>query len=882
MSLRRFSQRAMLSRPGRTILTIASIVIGVAAVVSVSIVTATTRESYQVMFAAVRGKTSLEVVRQDTRPISAEMVEKMAQVPGVEGAVPVVQRQSRLTIKADKEDKEDKRVLLQVLGIDPEKDSLVRDMEVIDGRPLKANDGDKILLEADFARNLNIQVGDEVKMLTTKGEGGAGAKKMEVVGLVRMSGGGAMIQTGLVFMPVKRAAYRFLGKDRETGKDQITSVQIVAKKDVDLAALQARIEPLLGEGEEVHEPKGGAKVLQETLLPTEQGLTLTTAFTLLLSAFIILNTFLMNVGERRRQLAIMRAVGATRNQIAGMLVGESLLLAAIGTAVGILMGLGIAYLLVTALSKLLDISLPSPVQYMLLPGPYIWAVVFGFAVSLIGALFPAIRAWRVSPLEGLSHVSKQDMTTVPPLHIAIGFVITLVGCVLIGLGIAGKIPIDIPQYGAVAQLIGIVLMYPLVLPLFSYWSSLLMRWRRPVETNLALKQILRHRGRTSLTVGVLFIAGATGVAMAHSILDSVRNLKEWYRKALVADYYVRSMLPSMSSGTSAILPEGIEGPLNNLEKSGDIAYLDRARMLEAEAKVAERNGPVDATKTIPDDLKLILIIRQSHEPKNNPFDLISPQDPRQRQNILQPMREGEVIIGNIAAARLQVREGDMLEIGGSEGSHRVRICGVTNDYLAAGITLYMDWDVGKKLLKFEGVDGYIIRANPRELLALKPKLEAICKEYDVLLVSQAELGQKVNRISNGISGCLWGLIALGFIVAAFGVVNTLSMNVLEQTRELGLLRIVAMTRAQVRRTISIQALIIGAVGLIPGVVFGLGIAYIINLAMEPSNGRPIEFTLHPGLMLFALVGSMLITWFAAVIPARRAASVDLAQALHYE
>jgi putative ABC transport system permease protein len=105
---------------------------------------------------------------------------------------------------------------------------------------------------------------------------------------------------------------------------------------------------------------------------------------------------------------------------------------------------------------------------------------------------------------------------------------------------------------------------------------------------------------------------------------------------------------------------------------------------------------------------------------------------------------------------------------------------------------------------------------------------------------------------------------------------------LEQTRELGLLRIVAMTRLQVRRTISTQALIMGAVGLVPGILFGLGNAYIINRAMEPSFGRPIEFTLHPGLMLFALAGSMLITWFAAVIPARRAAGVDLAQALHYE
>ncbi len=868
MSLRRFSLRAMYSRPGRTILTIASIVIGVAAVVAVTMVTATTRESYQVMFAAVRGKASLEIVAQNTGPIPDDLVAKVAALEGVEGAIPLVQKTNRLTKQITEEEK--KTVVVQILGIDPEKDKLVRDLTLVEGRLLAPDDGDKILLEAEFARYLNFKVGDNLRLIT------GGSKEFEVVGLVRMSDGGALTQTGLVFMPVKRATLRFMRKG------EITTVQVVAKKGSDLKNLQAAIRPLLEKGQEVREPKGGAQVLEETLLSTEQGLTLTTAFTLLLSAFIILNTFLMNVGERRRQLAIMRAVGATRDQIAWMLVGESLFLAAIGTALGIMIGLALGYGTVTALSQLLDISLPSPIQFMLKPDPYVWAVVVGFVVSLIGALFPTLRAWKVSPLEGLSYVSAQDMTSVPRSHILLGLFVMAAGGIAIYLGVEGILSIELSQYGAVALLIGIVLAYPIVLVPLSHAASLFTKWRRRVETNLALKQILRHRGRTSLTVGVLFIAGATGVAMAHSILDNVRNLKEWYRKALVGDYYIRGMLPSMETGLSFDLPEALEPPLTSLVKTGEISYLDRVKMIAAEAKVVKRNGAVDETKEIPEELNIVLVIRQFHEPNKTPFDLISPKDSKERQAILDRMSQGEVVIGNIAAARLQVGTGDTLEIGGSEGRHEVRVCGVTNDYLAAGVTLYMDWESARRTMNTEGVDGYIIRANPVELLALKPKLAAICNEHDVLLNSQAEIGQRINQISNGISFCLWGLIFLSFIVAAFGVVNTLSMNVLEQTRELGLLRIVAMTRVQVRRTISIQALIIGAVGLVPGIMFGLGVAYVINLAMEPSYGRPIEFTLHPGLMLFALAGSMLITWIAAVIPAQRAAGVDLAQALHYE
>jgi putative ABC transport system permease protein len=123
---------------------------------------------------------------------------------------------------------------------------------------------------------------------------------------------------------------------------------------------------------------------------------------------------------------------------------------------------------------------------------------------------------------------------------------------------------------------------------------------------------------------------------------------------------------------------------------------------------------------------------------------------------------------------------------------------------------------------------------------------------------------------------------LGFLIGAFGVVNTLTMNVLEQTRELGLLRIVAMTRTQVRRTILTQALLIGLVGLLPGIVGGLVTAYVINLATMPSIGHPVEFGFRPGLLAAAFAGSLAITLAAAWFPARRAARLDLVRALHYE
>jgi putative ABC transport system permease protein len=117
------------------------------------------------------------------------------------------------------------------------------------------------------------------------------------------------------------------------------------------------------------------------------------------------------------------------------------------------------------------------------------------------------------------------------------------------------------------------------------------------------------------------------------------------------------------------------------------------------------------------------------------------------------------------------------------------------------------------------------------------------------------------------------------LVSAVGVTNTLTINVLEQTREIGLLRIVAMTASQVRKTIFSQALIMGLLALVPGVVAGLAVAYLINTAMLPVTGHAVDFTLHPWLLVGGFTLGMLVVCFAAWFPARRASKLDLPTAL---
>ena len=143
--------------------------------------------------------------------------------------------------------------------------------------------------------------------------------------------------------------------------------------------------------------------------------------------------------------------------------------------------------------------------------------------------------------------------------------------------------------------------------------------------------------------------------------------------------------------------------------------------------------------------------------------------------------------------------------------------------------------------------------------------------------SLSDIQKGIDAMMAGVVAGLWGMVVIALIVAAFGVANTLMMAVLEQTREFALLRVVAMTRRQVRKTIFAQALVMGLLALVPGVFAGFGVAYLIHLSTESVIGHPVKFVPHPWLLAGGLVFGMIIVVLAAWLPAERASRLELTE-----
>ncbi|MFY7873916.1 MAG: FtsX-like permease family protein, partial [Pirellula sp.] len=320
----------------------------------------------------------------------------------------------------------------------------------------------------------------------------------------------------------------------------------------------------------------------------EQGLRLAIAFALVIAGLVIYNTFQMNIGERRRQLGILRSLGATRKQLLWMIVREGLWLGTVGTLLGCIVGHFGAAILRSTTGRLLQIDVPQAGWSI---WPYLVAAICGLVISFLGAFFPAVRAARMSPAEAMRVVATGEFGTSRSGWLAAGGILISTGLALQFLAIAGFIDVSNVVPGAVSMMLGVVFLLPGVVSDLTYAVTFVLGPILKTEGKLARRQLLRHRGRTSLTIGIVFIALGLGLGMASTILDNVRNVEGWHQRAIVGDFFVRAAMPDMNSGQAAEMPDGLLEQVRNMEGVNLVDSLDfvQSRIGETSVVVVVRN-----------------------------------------------------------------------------------------------------------------------------------------------------------------------------------------------------------------------------------------------------------------------------------------------------
>lgn len=832
MNLWTYNLREMQRRPGRMVLTLLGIALGLATVVATRLTVRTVDRAYRELFEGVAGRPALEIAAKGQGGFAAESATGLERVPGVKTVVPRIQSAAALVSKSGS-------VAVPVLGIDPNGPA-VADWPVREGRSLQSDD--EALLDPALAASLHLRPGQSLEVWAP-----VGSTPLRLAGIFEPRGASAAAG-GQMIVSLACAQRLFNLAQRVNG------IQVLLSDDAVPAVVQADIARRLPPTLIVQPPGMRGELARSTLLAAEQGLSALSLVALIAATFVILNTFLLNLGERRKQVAVLRSLGASRGQVLRLLLRETVLLGSIGAIAGCLGGIALAVGLNCLMQKFLGVALPS---LKLSLEPFVLAAVLGPGASVAAAILPAWRASRRPPLLELLPGRTHGEEVLSHRVWQFGLLLLSAGIALeIGLGrglFSDSWSRNLLTPTLALLLVGGVLALPLVVePLLRLLGVLPLG----LEGGLAVQQLARHRGRTSLTAGVLFLALVVAIAFGQALRTTLRDLQHWYRQTIVADFLIRGAMPDSSFTLAPALPEALA---QEIRGCGDTS-VDVLSFLPAE--VEER--------------QVLVLARTFAADRPLPLDLQDGDENSVRRGLL----SGEAVLGAGLAQSLGLHRGDVLKLTTEQGVRELRIAGTAVEYAGGGLALYLEWETARRLLELPGVHVFLVAKQASAAPSPEVRLKDFCERHHLLFQSNADLRSVIEGMLSRVSGALWGLMVLAFAVASLGVVNTLTMNVHDQTREFGVLRALGLKRLQVGKIVISQAVLLAGISVVPGAFAGVGMAYAIHRAGAAWTGSPAPFKMDIILILGSCAVAVLMAALASVSPARQAVRLPVTQAIH--
>ena len=766
--------------------------------------------------------------------IPVDLAERIARVPGVEAAEPVVSGPSQL-LESDGSAGAFDFALLSNWPERPESFGVV----LADGRAPTAP-GEVVLDEAT-ASDRRVGVGSTVRIATARG-----VLDATVVGLASQQAGSLLAAAPVLAVTLEQAT-ELIGVPGYVG-----FVNVGVESTADLRTVSSEVAVAAGPGTAVVSSSdllAEAREQVDEILTTFVGLLLGfAAVTLFVSSFLVWNTFSVVLAQRTRELALLRAVGASRRQVLGSVLGEGAVVGVVSSIIGIGAGLLIAIGL-RRLLGLLGVELPDA-GLILAPRTVAAAVDVGLVVTLISALGPARRATTVPPVAAVAAV---DAT---PGRRRLGR--PVVGTVLVVVGLvvatrAGSVPPDEVESRVRLVAVGGLLVFLGVVGVARFLAgpvagAIGWPWRRfgGVASRVAAANAVRNPRRTASTASALMV-GLALVATTVVVGESVRTaIRAGLARSVSADVVV-------DSGSIAPFDE------DALTAIGAVSGVAAAEPLGI-ARTDTEGGPGRITMTTGDLDRLVTLA-----------------DPEVVDGRL-PAAPGELAVATRWAEDKGVRVGDTFELRSGPGRVPVRVVGsyqrreLWDDSIVAPGTL-------DDLPAVDSVDRLVfVRTEPgADPSEVAERLStAVGTVPNSSARTAAEFVERRTSSVDVVLGIVSVLLLFAVAVASLGIANTLALSVVERTRELGLFRVSGMTRRRTRRMVRIEGVVIALFGATLGVALGVSFGAAL-VAVLPSETVELGF---PWVRLAALVAiGGLIGVVAAALPARRAARLDPLEAL---
>ena len=846
--------KGLAGRKLRASLTALAIVLGVAMVSGTYVLTDTISKGFDAIFADTYTHADAVIVGQEgfggddevaTESYPAGVLAKVRALPQVEGADGAVLDEARLVGK-------DGKVIESSWGtaafsVDPAADSRFNPLSVVQGSWPRG--GEQIAIDRATARKQDLQPGDSI------GVGALGpVRQFRIAGIVEYGSVESLGGAQLVAFELGTAQRLF----DKTGK--LDEIQVRAREGVSARQLIESIRPLLPATAHVKtaaaQRESGAQEARDGVTYLGYFLLAFGGIALIVGGFVIANTLAITVAQRTRELATLRTLGASRRQVLTSVVLEALVVGALASVAGVLVGLGLA----KGLEALLDgvgVDLPSS-GTVLAARTIVISLSVGIVITLIASLRPALRATRVPAIAAVREGAVLPRSRIARLGAVPALVVGVAAIAVLAYGLfAGGLPIG---RRLLSLAVGVLLLFAavaMIAPRLIPPLAGVLGWPASrlggAAGALARENARRNPGRTASTAAALMI-GLGLITFVATLGQGVRT-----------------------SFTGAV----DELFINDYTLVGQDAF--GATSVEAAQAAAGAPG--------------VRVVSEVRIGSGRAFDErvgVSGVEPDLAQVVDMRWKEGDGRVpAQLGTGGVFVTEGYAEDHGLRRGSS-LRLQTPTGKTLALTVTGIFDEPNGGSPFDEVAISTAAFDASfpqPRNQFAFidveggvspagTKRLEQALAPYPDTQVQTREQF-KDGQISGleTVLNLLYALLGLSVLVSVFGIVNTLVLTVFERTRELGMLRAVGMTRRQVRRMIRHESIVTALMGAALGMGAGLLLAALVTRALA-DEGFP--FALPAGSLVAFTIAAILLGILAAVLPARRASRLNVLEALHYE
>ena len=765
-----------------------------------------------------------------------DLVDRIAAVPGVAAAIPQLMVSNVQILGPDGKVLENYG--LTSFGAAWPRDPAAAPFKLVDGTAPWG--GGQLALDESTASRAGYHVGDQVRIVTP-----TRAVTATLTATTTPAQAGAAAGAPLVSFDGATAQLLLLGKPGWT------SITVSLEPGSDPNVVSKAIADTMGDSVKVRTAKqvttDGEHDLDNTFGGFGTVLLLFAALALFVGGFLIVNTFAMVVAQRSRELAMLRAIGASRGQITGTVLAESVIIGFVGATLGLLVGIGVASGIRFGY-ELLDLRIPTA-SLQVTPTTIIVCYLIGIGVTVAAAAPAARRAGKLPPVAAMRddvHVPERSLL----VRVLIGAFMLLMAVLFFGIGVgAGGLPGTVLiTLGTGTAVLAIVMLNPIISRYVV--RALMYPFGRKAPVTLGRRNAERNPRRTSATASALMIS----VGLISGLLVIGASVKASIDKSLVDALGTAEILitndgtPSFSTevGERTAKVPGVQAVQRVRQQSGEVGRTNVQVTGVSDGTLA---GPVTTT-----------------------FDAGSAA----------ALAAGQAIVPRNLAKTLKLTVGKPFDLKTTNGTHRLTVGGVLapNRQLNAIVV---------SLPTYATIGGspsdnllYVEVAKGNQVAQVRTGiLDQLRKDYPTIEVRDQEAYAAVAREPvNGVLVAVGFLLAMAILIALLGIVNTLALGVVERTREIGLLRAIGMDRPQLSRMLRVESIAITLLGAFLGLAIGVAFAVAVQSAMV-DDGLAVRDI--PVLQLvIAVVLAIVFGVLAAVWPSRRAARLDVLQAIASE